>query len=105
MLKLIRSRHFPFVTLTDSHLAKQLVLLRKENDELRKRLAAAQQARVTSRSEAEELRSEKDRLKSRVTTHKKEESDLKKMNERLKAKVSELQLEIIALQAAKPKRK
>ena len=68
MVKLVVSRKYPFVRLTDVGLRVQAEQLLQENEQLRARVIAAQQEKVFAVQQSEELRKQKERLRARVTT-------------------------------------
>ncbi len=68
-------------------------LLRKENDQLRQKLAAAQQAKVHAEKQAEDRRREKDALRDKLRAQRKTSESQDVLLEQYGAKITELRAE------------
>ena len=94
MVKLIISRRYPFVNLTDIGLRRQVDRLKDENEDLRARLVSAHEEKILARKQAEELRKEKERLRLRVVSLKQAAEAQRKVQEVQQAKIQSLREEI-----------
>ena len=97
MLKLVSSRKYAGLRASQDELRGSVEALRRENAELRERLAAAYKARDGSAKTAEELRKEKERLRLRVTEQKRSLDQQRRINDRLTEKISALRAENASL--------
>jgi hypothetical protein len=78
---------------TRAELFHAVDLLRKENDQLRQKLAAAHQAKVHAEKQAEERRHEKDALREKLRAQKKAAESQELQIEQYGAKITELRAE------------
>jgi hypothetical protein len=76
---------------------RQIEALRKENDELRERVVAAQHAKSVAIKQSEDLRRQKERLRERLVVLKRESAAQEKVHVRLQTRIHELQQEIDSL--------
>jgi len=93
MVKLLFSRRFPYVRLADEALRRQVDVLRKDNDELRERVVAAQHEKAIALQQAEQLRKEKERLRLRIVALKRAAESQHKVLGVLESKVQVLREE------------
>jgi chromosome segregation ATPase len=93
MVKLALSRKYPFLSLTDIGLRRQVDRLRVENDDLRARIVSAQQEKAVAQQQSEQLRKEKERLRLRVASLKQAAEAERKVHELLQAKIQALREE------------
>ena len=98
MVKLLFSRKYPFVSLADVGLRKQVDVLRRDNEELRARVIAAQQEKAVALQQAELLRKEKERLRQKITAQKQSAESQRKVQEVMQAKIQTLREELERLQ-------
>ena len=99
MLKLIRTRKFPYFRLHDEAKEREIAELKAEVADLRERLIAAQEAKNQAIRQMEELRQEKEKLRTRVNSQRKEIDEMERIQSRLQEKILELQTELASLKS------